>query len=554
MNPSAPVLSGQQLSLIHQTRLCLNQRFETEFSVWYYDGMEFQEMPGYAEATPQAHRQQLAEFLLQAPPPLGFTCQTLDSGAEWMVHVESVSAHSQVLIAALVQPSREQLLHQLAASARREAENTLELQESRGCLVEYADQVTNDFEELAWLRGLAEHIEACDLRSDLQTVSEAILPPLRELINAECIALLRPAGGIASGQNASLNLECPYRLGTMPIDLQACAELVHSCDGQQGHPVVRNAAQLQDCEVDTFGLRNFILVRIARSGSCFGWLLVANRAMLGSTADDLRVNASCLSGWEFGTFEAGVVNAAAVMLGTHARNSQLFREREDLLLGVVRALINAVDAKDAYTCGHSDRVALIAQRIARKMELGVAECERIYMAGLLHDIGKIGIPDEVLCKAGRLTDAEYEVIKQHPQIGYSILRHVKQLEYVLPGVLHHHESYDGSGYPHGLAGEAIPLYGRVLAVADAFDAMTSTRSYRRAMDREKAKGILRDGAGSQWDPLAVAAFFEALPEIEKICQDNQPHKVVEDSEDSYGSRVADPFDALTAALTALENV
>lgn len=550
MNPSAPVLSGQQLALINQTRLCLNQRFETEFSVWYYDAQGLQEMPGYAEPTQDGWKDQLTAWLAPAPLPLGVICQTLDDGSEWIVHVESVAAAGQVLIAGRGQPSREQLLRQLAENARQEAEQTLELHESRGCLVEYADQVTNDFEELAWLRGLAEHIEACDLSSDLRTVSEAILPPLRELINAECIALIRPSSQAA----AEHTYECPYVLGDMPIDPDACARLIQACDGQRGQPVVRNAAQLLESDADTFGLRNFILVRIARSGSRFGWLLVANRAMLGTTADDLRVNASCLSGWEFGTFEAGVVNAAAVMLGTHARNSQLFREREDLLLGVVRALINAVDAKDAYTCGHSDRVALIAQRIARKMNLGTAECERIYMAGLLHDIGKIGIPDDVLCKAGRLTDAEYDVIKQHPEIGYSILRHVKQLEYVLPGVLHHHESYDGTGYPHGLSGESIPLYGRVLAVADAFDAMTSTRSYRRAMDREKAKDILREGSGSQWDPLAVEAFFEALPEIVKICEDNQPHKLVEDSDDSYGSRVSDPFDALTAALTALENV
>ncbi|QEG43475.1 HD-GYP domain-containing protein [Roseimaritima ulvae] len=551
MNPSAPVLSGQQLALINQTRLCLNQRFETAFSVWFYDEQGLEEMPGYAEQTQPKSRDQLAALLRQTPLAPGVICHTQEDGSEWIVHIESAIEEGHVLIAGHVQPTRQQLIRQLAENARQEAQQTLELKDSRGCLVEYADQVTNDFEELAWLRGLAEHIEACDLSSDLQTVSQAILPPLRELINAECIALIHQV----PQADAEPSYECSYLLGTLPVDMDDCARLIQSCDGQQGHPMVRNATHLIEGDIDTFGLRNFILVPIARSGSRFGWLLVANRAMLGNSADDLRVNASCLSGWEFGTFEAGVVNAAAVMLGTHARNSQLFREREDLLLGVVRALINAVDAKDAYTCGHSDRVALIAQQVARKMQLGAAECERIYMAGLLHDIGKIGIPDDVLCKAGRLTDAEYEIIKQHPEIGYSILRHVKQLEYVLPGVLHHHESFDGTGYPQGLAGEAIPLYGRVLAVADAFDAMTSTRSYRRAMDREKAKDILREGAGSQWDPLAVEAFFQALPEIEKICENYQPHKYVADADDnSYGSRVSDPFDALTAALTALESV
>ncbi len=128
------------------------------------------------------------------------------------------------------------------------------------------------------------------------------------------------------------------------------------------------------------------------------------------------------------------------------------------------------------------------------------------------------MPDEVLLKPGKLTDEEFEKIKQHPAIGHSILKHLKQLSYVLPGVLHHHESVDGRGYPHGLTGEAIPFSARILAVADAYDAMTSSRPYRSVMPREKAESILQENAGTQWDARVVEAFFGAASDLHTICQ------------------------------------
>jgi HD-GYP domain-containing protein (c-di-GMP phosphodiesterase class II) len=180
------------------------------------------------------------------------------------------------------------------------------------------------------------------------------------------------------------------------------------------------------------------------------------------------------------------------------------------MTGIVRAIINAIDAKDQYTCGHSDRVAAYAKCIAERLGEDPEECERIYMAGLLHDVGKIGVPDSILGKPGKLTDEEYAVVKKHPEIGYSILKHLKQLDYVLPGVLHHHEAIDGSGYPAGLIGDSIPFAGRLLAVADAYDAMTSDRPYRRGMPTERAESILQSEAGTTWDARIVAALMECL--------------------------------------------
>jgi HD-GYP domain-containing protein (c-di-GMP phosphodiesterase class II) len=140
----------------------------------------------------------------------------------------------------------------------------------------------------------------------------------------------------------------------------------------------------------------------------------------------------------------------------------------------------------------------------------------IYLSGLLHDIGKIGIDDTVLRKPGKLTHEEYEHIKKHPELGYNILKDIRQIKDALPAVLYHHEAWDGGGYPDGLAGEDIPFLARILAVADAFDAMGSDRSYRKGMSDDRVDQILREGAGQQWDTRVVEAFFAIRDEMREI--------------------------------------
>jgi putative nucleotidyltransferase with HDIG domain len=177
---------------------------------------------------------------------------------------------------------------------------------------------------------------------------------------------------------------------------------------------------------------------------------------------------------------------------------------------------SAIDAKDPYTRGHSDRVARVSVRLCQELGLDQDTIRTIYLAGLLHDVGKIGIDDNVLRKPGKLTDAEYEHIKSHVEIGYRILRGLKKMGHLLPIVLHHHESWDGKGYPYGLTGNNIPYLARIVAVADAFDAMSSDRPYRKGMPDEKLDAIFQAGAGKQWDPDVVAAFFRARDDIRKI--------------------------------------
>jgi putative nucleotidyltransferase with HDIG domain len=196
----------------------------------------------------------------------------------------------------------------------------------------------------------------------------------------------------------------------------------------------------------------------------------------------------------------------------------LYRQQSELLAGIVRALTSAIDAKDPYTCGHSDRVARIAVRLAEELGGDAKMLDSIYLAGLLHDIGKIGIDDSVLRKPGRLSDEEYAHIKRHVEIGHRILRDLHKLEDVLPVVLHHHESWDGDGYPNRLSFHEIPLAARIVAVADSYDAMSSDRPYRAGMPEEKIDAIFRAGAGKQWDPEVVAAFFRARDDIRAIAR------------------------------------
>jgi HD-GYP domain-containing protein (c-di-GMP phosphodiesterase class II) len=187
------------------------------------------------------------------------------------------------------------------------------------------------------------------------------------------------------------------------------------------------------------------------------------------------------------------------------------------MLGFVRSFVSTLDAKDPYTRGHSERVALIARRLGKEMGLPEDELRTIHLSGLLHDIGKIGVDDRILRKAGALTDEEFEQIKKHPTIGYNILSGLKNLRPVLPGVRNHHENYDGSGYPDGLAGEEIPLLARVLAVADGYDAMGSDRPYRKGLPVERIDAVFHRGNGEQWDPVVLDAYFRCRDDVRLLC-------------------------------------
>jgi len=187
-----------------------------------------------------------------------------------------------------------------------------------------------------------------------------------------------------------------------------------------------------------------------------------------------------------------------------------FAEQRKAYEATVGALCQAVETKDFYTRGHSDRVSRGSVMIAREIGMRGERIEAIRYAGMLHDVGKLGVPTRVLQKTGKLTEEEYAAIQLHPMRGLDIVREIGFLDEALAGIMHHHERIDGRGYPMGLAGDEIPEFARVLAVADAFDSMTSTRSYRGARPVSEAIEELRKWSGTQFDPVFVAAFVAAL--------------------------------------------
>ena len=224
----------------------------------------------------------------------------------------------------------------------------------------------------------------------------------------------------------------------------------------------------------------------------------------------------------YDSFDLKLCSSLSTSLGIFLENTLLYGDVRDMFMGTLHALTAAIDAKDSYTHGHSERVALLSRDLARAAGLDDETVERVYLAGLVHDVGKIGVPEAVLCKPGRLTEPEFDLIKTHPRIGANILRDIRQMHDLIPGVLYHHEKYDGRGYPDGLAGEDIPLFGRLIGLADAFDAMSSTRTYRAALDPEHVLAEVRRCAGTQFDPALAEVFltldFSAYRRLVKVHQ------------------------------------
>ncbi|MFQ5730797.1 MAG: HD-GYP domain-containing protein [Planctomycetaceae bacterium] len=388
----------------------------------------------------------------------------------------------------------------------------------------FTEQFSANLDELAWLRTLPENLEFCNPQNQLQAVAGRTFPRLRGIIHAESLALVRRASPSANEVDGR-RLEFPVWIGESTHDEAWCVELIDGiAAGAENGPFVwnfRNASDDHSGRALPQAIRSCILVRIETDAHHHGWILALNKVP--PRGAEATSDADALGRGEFGTAEASLLLSAARMLATHASNLELFREQRALTINIIRSLVNVVDARDRYTCGHSDRVALMAQSLAGYLGFPDGAQQRLYLSGLLHDVGKIAIPDKILLKPGRLTPEEFAEIKKHPQRGVEILKHIRQFHNILPGVLHHHEAYDGSGYPHGLRGESIPLMGRLLAVVDAFDAMTTCRPYRDARSREQAVEILRDGAGGQWDPEIAATFLEHLDDIAATSENWESH-------------------------------
>lgn len=216
---------------------------------------------------------------------------------------------------------------------------------------------------------------------------------------------------------------------------------------------------------------------------------------------------NCNDRGDFTSVDVQLLKAVSDRLAAFLANQRLYADLADLLMGLLHALVNSIDAKDPYTCGHSERVAYYSRALASAAGLDPRECERVYLAGLLHDVGKIGVPDAILGKPGKLTNEEFAAMKKHPEVGARILGRVRQIADLVPGVLHHHERVDGRGYPRRMSGREIPLLGRIICLADCFDAMTTSRTYRKALPLLVAVAEIRRCSGTQFDPELAEMFL-----------------------------------------------
>lgn len=408
-------------------------------------------------------------------------------------------------------PVNAEVLRRMADLAAAKMAADQEVEQLEGEVEKLSVHLGSTFEEISLLYRLTQNLK---LSSNDEELGQRALEWLAEVVPAEGLALqFTPHADrdLITPDSRSEPVLLTY--GECPLDVNGFSRIVSELGlNVSNRPLVVNRHDGDVSRWDAPEIRQLVIVPVAEGERLFGWLAAFNHTR----------NAEFGSAGEFGSAEASLLSSVGTMLGIHSGNIDLYRQQAELLAGVVRAMTSAIDAKDPYTRGHSDRVARVAVRLAQELGCDAETLHTIYFSGLLHDIGKIGINDEVLRKPGKLSDDEFQHIKMHVEIGYRILVDLRKMSHMLPVVLHHHESWDGTGYPHGLAGTEIPFLARIVAVADAYDAMASDRPYRAGMEDDKLDSIIRSGAGRQWDPDVVEAFFRARDDIRAISGRSSP--------------------------------
>jgi HD-GYP domain-containing protein (c-di-GMP phosphodiesterase class II) len=334
---------------------------------------------------------------------------------------------------------------------------------------------------------------------DAQAVSDDVLRAVLDVTGADRGALLMRRDGAATDDDA-IQLTAAYtkQAGSHAERFAVSRTIVSDVIGKGvstfAHDATVDARFKEGQSVIGQRIRSVMCVPLRTSDAILGALYVDTLSGPGRFNDaDLELLAA-------------VGNQAGVAL----HRVRLLGELERLLLDTIRAIAATVDAKDGYTHRHSERVAALSRRLAAEIGEGPDVQAHVELSALLHDVGKIAVPDSILNKPGKLEPEEFAAMKEHPVHGARILANIQSplVIAILPGVRHHHERWDGTGYPDGLAGEAIPLLGRIIGVADFVDALTSTRSYRGAMTIDETAALIRQGTGRHFDPRIADAALE----------------------------------------------
>ncbi|MEQ1828414.1 MAG: HD-GYP domain-containing protein [Pirellula sp.] len=427
------------------------------------------------------------------------------------VPLVSPPLHDWVAIGCLLSCiSSAQKILQLAALA---VQRGTQIETHNHQLLRVEDDLNRSFREREWLRQL--NSQRAIRKRSIGQQSRQSMESLRTMIGAEAIAIFL---------YHDINLE---NYGLEPVTVGRSIwtmEDIRALMPRIQKPMAGDATILNQVSIalPSATVHSCIVVPIGETEP-IGFVVAINHRKSVHTGDVTE------SGFHAG--DAELLHELAEYLLSDGNSNVLIHESEQLVLGTLRAMSNAIEARDPYTHGHSERVAHVGYEIAIRLQLSAAACQEIYLAGILHDIGKIGIPDQVLMKPGKLTPEEVVIIQRHPEIGHKILEELGKLKFALPGVLYHHERIDGAGYPHRLAGDEIPLMARILAVSDAFDAMSSSRVYRTALGQDRAVEILKQGAGTQWDVDAVKVCLDYIAEQELLhCGtiDRKPRTRVDD--------------------------
>jgi len=377
---------------------------------------------------------------------------------------------------------------------------------SRSQMEKIGSELSYVYEELSILHKLSSNMKVTEHNSNfLQMACDS----LTDLVHVEGIAVL-----LEKVIDDSPQLVLAAGSGLIDIDSNMAA-ILHS---RLVEEIKQGKEALLDSDVETpykyIWLDNVkSIMAVPLFGKNNSEMSAGQSKKNGSSITGFMVAVNRLDKPDFDSIDMKLFNSVANGCAVFVDNSRLFKDLKELFIGSLKALVSSIDAKDKYTRGHSERVAFIskwiAERLAEKQPIDSEEIHIIYLSGLLHDVGKMGVSESVLCKKGRLTDSEFDNIKRHPTIGANILSGIKQMRNIVQGVLCHHERIDGKGYPNGLSGDKVPFIGKIISLADSFDAMTSKRVYRDAMTIEQAIAEIEKGLGTQFDEEIGRVFVDS---------------------------------------------